>query len=163
WHATGETLTAEDLAAISSHGAILPGAGGDPRVPSGVPERGVLLKLRLALDHYANLRPSRLYPGVPSPLADPGELPSAVVQEGAAEVGVNTAFGVERVVRDAFARAQARPRKKLTLVHKHNVLVHAGHLWRRTVDAVSAEFPEVAVDYLHVDAATIFLATDPSR
>ena len=76
---------------------------------------------------------------------------------------MNTAFGVERVVRDAFARAQARPRKKLTLVHKHNVLVHAGHLWRRTVDAVAAEFPEITVDYLHVDAATIFLATDPSR
>src|SRR5699024_5555724 len=83
--------------------------------------------------------------------------------EVATEVSVNTAFGVERVVRDAFARAQARPRKKLTLVHKHNVLVNAGHLWRRTVDAVSAEYPEVTVDYLHVDAATIFMATDPSR
>ncbi|HLS63871.1 MAG TPA: 3-isopropylmalate dehydrogenase [Ruania sp.] len=183
WHATGETLTDEDLAAISSHDAILLGAVGDPSVPSGVLERGLLLKLRFALDHYVNLRPSRLYTGVPSPLADPGEVDFVVVREGtegpyvgnggalrvgtpqeiATEVSVNTAFGVERVVRDAFARAQARPRKKLTLVHKHNVLVHAGHLWRRTVDAVSAEFPEVAVDYLHVDAATIFLATDPSR
>ena len=84
-------------------------------------------------------------------------------QEMATEVSVNTAFGVERVVRDAFARAQARPRRKLTLVHKNNVLVHAGHLWSRTVDAVAAEFPDVAVDYLHVDAATIFLVTDPSR
>ena len=84
-------------------------------------------------------------------------------QEMATEVSINTAFGVERVVRDAFARAQARPRRKLTLVHKNNVLVHAGHLWTRTVDAVAAEFPDVAVDYLHVDAATIFLVTDPSR
>lgn len=183
WHATGETLTEADLAAISTHDAILLGAVGDPTVPSGVLERGLLLKLRFALDHYVNLRPSRLYPGVASPLADPGEVDFVVVREGtegpyvgnggalrvgtpqeiATEVSVNTAFGVERVVRDAFARAQARPRKKLTLVHKHNVLVHAGHLWRRTVDAVAAEFPEITVDYLHVDAATIFLATDPSR
>ena len=183
WHATGETLTEEDLTAISTHDAILLGAVGDPTVPSGVLERGLLLKLRFSLDHYVNLRPSRLYPGVPSPLADPGEVDFVVVREGtegpyvgnggalrvgtpqeiATEVSVNTAFGVERVVRDAFARAQARPRKKLTLVHKHNVLVHAGHLWRRTVDAVAAEFPEITVDYLHVDAATIFLATDPSR
>src|SRR5699024_61572 len=92
-----------------------------------------------------------------------GALRVATPQEIATEVSVNTAFGVERVVRDAFARAQARPRKKLTLVHKHNVLVHAGHLWRRTVDAVSAEYREIAVDYLHVDAATIFLPTGPSR
>lgn len=66
-------------------------------------------------------------------------------------------------MRDAFKRAQARPRKKLTLVHKNNVLVHAGHLWARTVAAVATEFPDVAVDYLHVDAATIFLVTDPAR
>lgn len=183
WHRTGETLTDADLAAIREHDAILLGAIGDPTVPSGVLERGLLLKLRFALDHYVNLRPSRLYPGVPTPLANPGDVDFVVVREGtegpyvgnggairvgtphevANEVSVNTAFGVERVVRDAFARAQARPRKKLTLVHKHNVLVHAGHLWRRTVEAVGAEFPEVTVDYLHVDAATIFLVTDPAR
>src|SRR5690625_721880 len=183
WHATGDTLTDEDLAAISEHDAILLGAVGDPSVPSGVLERGLLLKLRFALEHYVNLRPSRLLPGIASPLADPGEIDFVVVREGtegpyvgnggamrvgtphevATEVSVNTAFGVERVVRDAFARAQARPRKKLTLVHKHNVLVHAGRLWRRTVEKVGAQYPEVAVDYLHVDAATIFMATDPSR
>ncbi|MBD7981134.1 3-isopropylmalate dehydrogenase [Oerskovia merdavium] len=183
WHATGETLTDEDLAAIRTHDAILLGAIGDPTVPSGVLERGLLLKLRFALDHYVNLRPGKLYPGVKSPLAEPGEIDFVVVREGtegpyvgnggalrvgtpheiATEVSVNTAFGVERVVRDAFARAQARPRKHLTLVHKHNVLVHAGHLWRRTVEAVNAEFPDVTTDYLHVDAATIFLTTNPSR
>ncbi|UFU07743.1 3-isopropylmalate dehydrogenase [Ruania halotolerans] len=183
WHATGETLTDDDLAAISSHDAILLGAVGDPTVPSGVLERGLLLKLRFALDHYVNLRPSRLFPGVPGPLANPGAVDFVVVREGtegpyvgnggalrvgtpheiATEVSVNTAHGVERVVRDAFARAQARPRKKLTLVHKHNVLVHAGHLWRRTVDAVAPEFADVTVDYLHVDAATIFMTTDPAR
>ncbi|ADG74071.1 3-isopropylmalate dehydrogenase [Cellulomonas flavigena DSM 20109] len=183
WHTTGQTLTDEDLAAIRTHHAILLGAIGDPTVPSGVLERGLLLKLRFALDHYVNLRPGKLFPGVRSPLANPGDVDFVVVREGtegpyvgnggairvgtpaevANEVSVNTAFGVERVVRDAFARAAARPRKKLTLVHKHNVLVHAGHLWRRTVEAVNAEFPDVTVDYLHVDAATIFLVTDPAR
>ena len=183
WHATGETLTDTDLQRIREHDAILLGAIGDPTVPSGVLERGLLLKLRFALDHYVNLRPGKLYDGVTSPLANPGDVDFVVVREGtegpyvgnggsvrtgtpheiATEVSVNTAFGVERVVRDAFARAQARPRKHLTLVHKHNVLVHAGHLWRRTVEAVNAEFPDVTTDYLHVDAATIFLTTNPSR
>ncbi|EYR64984.1 3-isopropylmalate dehydrogenase [Actinotalea ferrariae CF5-4] len=183
WHATGETLTDEDLATIRRHDAILLGAIGDPGVPSGVLERGLLLRLRFELDHYVNLRPGRLYPGVRSPLAEPGEIDFVVVREGtegpyvgnggairvgtphevANEVSVNTAFGVERVVRDAFARAQARPRKHLTLVHKHNVLVHAGHLWRRTVERVNADFPDVTTDYLHVDAATIFMTTNPSR
>jgi 3-isopropylmalate dehydrogenase len=187
WHAAGETLPDSVLEEIRGHDAILLGAVGDPSVPSGVLERGLLLRLRFELDHYVNLRPSRLYPGVLSPLADgvtgAGDIDFVVVREGtegpyvgnggairvgtphemATEVSVNTAFGVERVVRDAFARAQARPRHELTLVHKNNVLVHAGHLWTRTVDAVAAEFPDVAVDYLHVDAATIFLVTDPAR
>jgi 3-isopropylmalate dehydrogenase len=83
--------------------------------------------------------------------------------EIATEVSINTRYGVERVVRDAFARARARERKHLTLVHKHNVLVNAGDLWRRTVDEVGAEFPDVATAYQHVDAATIFLVTDPGR
>ena len=183
WHATGETLPDSVLAELRQHDAILLGAVGDPSVPSGVLERGLLLRLRFELDHYVNLRPGRLYPGVASPLADPGEVDFVVVREGtegpytgnggalrvgtphevATEVSVNTAFGVERVVRDAFARADARPRRHLTLVHKHNVLSHAGHLWRRTVEAVGREFPDVTTDYLHVDAATIFLVTDPAR
>ncbi len=183
WHATGECLPDSVLDEIRGHDAILLGAIGDPDVPSGVLERGLLLRLRFEFDQYVNLRPSRLFPGVRSPLAEPGEIDFVVVREGtegpytgnggalrvgtpheiATEVSVNTAFGVERVVRDAFARAENRPRKKLTLVHKHNVLTHAGHLWRRTVDLVGAEHPAVAVDYLHVDAATIFLVTDPSR
>ncbi len=183
WHATGEALTDADLDQIKTHDAILLGAIGDPSVPSGVLERGLLLKLRFALDHYVNLRPGKLFPGVVSPLAHPGNIDFVVVREGtegpyvgnggairvgtphevANEVSVNTAFGVERVVRDAFARAQVRPRQHLTLVHKHNVLVHAGHLWRRTVEAVNADFPDVTTDYLHVDAAAIFMTTNPSR
>ena len=187
WHATGETLPDSVLTEIRQHDVILLGAVGDPGVPSGVLERGLLLRLRFELDHYVNLRPARLYPGVISPLAPhvlgDRELDFVVVREGtegpyvgnggavrtgtpheiATEVSINTAYGVERVVRDAFRRAAARPRRKLTLLHKHNVLTHAGHLWRRTVEQVNADFPEVTSDYLHVDAATIFLVQDPTR
>ncbi|MEU1629744.1 3-isopropylmalate dehydrogenase [Streptomyces sp. NPDC020096] len=192
WHETGETLTDADLAQLKEHDAILLGAIGDPSVPSGVLERGFLLKLRFAFDHHVNLRPGKLLPGVKSPLAgfesdsaSPArrEIDFVVVREGtegpyvgnggvlrggtphevATEVSLNTAFGIERVVRDAYARAQARPRKKLTLVHKNNVLVHAGHLWKNIFDKVGQEFPEVTTDYLHVDAATIFFVTQPER
>ncbi len=187
WHATGEVLPGSVLEEIRGHDAILLGAVGDPGVPSGVLERGLLLKLRFAFDQYVNLRPVRLYPGVLSPLAlervAPNGIDFVVVREGtegpyvgnggalrvgspaeiATEVSINTRYGVERVVRDAFARARARERKHLTLVHKHNVLVNAGDLWRRTVDEVGAEFPDVATAYQHVDAATIFLVTDPGR
>ena len=187
WLETGETLPEETLTALRSHDAILFGAvgaaPGDTRIPSGLIEREMLLKLRFSLDHFVNLRPSKLYPGVPSPLANPGEIDFIVVREGtegpyvgnggvlragtpheiATEVSINTAHGVERVVRDAFRRANDRPRKHLTLVHKHNVLVFAGHLWRRAVEAIAPEFPEVTHDYLHVDAATIFMTTNPSR
>jgi 3-isopropylmalate dehydrogenase len=187
WLATGETLPDSTIEALRGHDAILFGAvgaaPGDTAIPSGLIEREMLLKLRFALDHYVNLRPSFLYDGVASPLADPGAIDFIVVREGtegpyvgnggalrkgtpheiATEVSVNTAYGVERVVRDGFRRASERPRKKLTYVHKHNVLVHAGHLWKRTVEVVAVEFPDVSVDYLHVDAAMIFLVTDPAR
>ncbi len=185
--ATGEVLPDSVLAEIRGQDAILLGAvggkPGDPRLPAGILERGLLLRLRFELDHYVNLRPSRIFPGVVSPLSDPGEVDFVVVREGtegpytgnggalrvgtpaevATEVSVNTAYGVERVVRDAFARAMRRPRRKLTLVHKTNVLVHAGAVWSRLVNEVAAEFPEVTVDYLHIDAATIFMTTDPAR
>src|SRR6476646_1860685 len=174
---TGEVLPDSVLDEIRGHDAILLGAvggkPGDPRLPAGILERGLLLRLRFELDHYVNLRPSRIYPGVASPLADPGDVDFVVVREGtegpytgnggavrvgtphevATEVSVNTAFGVERVVRDAFARAARRPRKKLTLVHKTNVLVNAGAVWSRLVGEVAREYPEVPVDYLHIDEA----------
>jgi len=182
WHATGETLPDGVLEELRGHDAILLGAVGDPSVPSGVLERGLLLRLRFALDHHVNLRPAKLYPGVTSPLSatvidfvvvrEGTEGPyvgnGGVVREGgpheiATEVSINTAYGVERVVRDAFGRAAARPRKHLTLVHKTNVLVHAGALWARTVAQVGEEFPDVTTDYLHVDAASIFMVTQPER
>ena len=185
--ATGEVLPDSVLSEIREHDAILLGAVGgrpnDPNLPPGILERGLLLTLRFELDHYVNLRPSRLFPGVSGPLADPGEVDFVVVREGtegpytgnggalrtgtraevATEVSVNTAYGVERVVRDAFARAQQRERRHLTLVHKTNVLVHAGSLWWRTFEQVAAEFPEVSTDYMHVDAAMIHLSVNPSR
>jgi 3-isopropylmalate dehydrogenase len=151
-------------------------------VPSGVLERGLLLRLRFELDHHINLRPARLYPGVTSPLAGDPDIDFVVVREGtegpytgtggairvgtpnevATEVSLNTAFGVRRVVRDAFERARLR-RKHLTLVHKNNVLIFAGSLWWRTVQEMAADYPDVEVAYQHVDAATIHMVTDPGR
>jgi 3-isopropylmalate dehydrogenase len=185
WHRTGETLPDAVLEEIRGHDAILLGAVGDPSVPSGVLERGLLLRLRFALDHYVNLRPVRLYPGVAVPLANarPESVDMVVVREGtegpytgaggvmrkgtpgevATQESINTAFGVERVARYAFNRAMARPRRKLTLVHKTNVLTYAGDLWQRTVDGLAKEFAEVSVDYCHVDAASMFFVSQPER
>jgi len=183
---TGDILTDEALDALARHDALLLGAvGGDPtdeRLAGGIIERGLLLKLRFAFDHYVNLRPTRLVPGLSSPLADPGDVDFVVVREGtegpyagnggvlrrgtpaevATEVSVNTRFGVERVVRYAFELARSR-RRKLTLVHKTNVLGFSGSLWSRTVNEVAREFSDVSVDYLHVDATMIFLVNDPAR
>ena len=183
WHSTGELLPESVLSELAEHDAILLGAVGDPSVPSGILERGLLLRLRFEFDHHVNLRPARLYPGVRSPLASPPEIDMVVVREGtegpyagtgghlrkdtqheiATEVSVNTAFGVERVIRDAFARAAGRPRKHLTLVHKTNVMAYAGGLWSRIMEEVSLEYPDVGVSYQHVDATTIHLVTDPAR
>ena len=182
YHATGETLPDGVVDELRGHDAILLGAIGDPSVPSGVLERGLLLTLRFALDHHVNLRPSRLHAGVSSPLTGDPKIDFVVVREGtegpytgnggairvgtphevATEVSLNTAFGVERVVRDAFARASTR-RKHLTLVHKTNVLAFAGKLWSRIVAEVGKEFPDVEVAYQHIDAATIHMVTDPGR
>ncbi len=185
WHRTGEALPDSVLAEISTQDAILLGAVGDPTVPSGVLERGLLLRLRFELDHYVNLRPVRLYPGVATPLADvrPEAVNMLVVREGtegpyagaggvlrkgtpaevATQESLNTAFGVARVVRYAFERAAERPRQQLTLVHKTNVLAYAGDLWQRTVDAMAKDFSAIAVDYCHVDAASMFFVTQPER
>ena len=182
YHATGEVLPEGVIDELRGYDAILLGAIGDPSVPSGVLERGLLLKIRFALDHHVNLRPSRLYDGVSSPLAGNPEIDFVVVREGtegpytgtggsirtgtphevATEVSLNTAFGIERVVRDAFARA-AKRRRHVTLVHKTNVLTFAGNLWSRIVAEVGREYPDVEVAYQHIDAATIHMVTDPGR
>lgn len=184
YNATGELLTDEVIEQLRESDAILLGAIGDPSVAPGILERGVLLPLRFVMDHHVNLRPVKLYPGVSGPLAGkgPSEIDFVVCREGtegpyvgaggvlrkdtpqevAVEESLNTAFGVERIVRDAFNRAMKR-RKHVTLVHKTNVLVNAGSLWKRTFDRVAREFPEVEVDYQHVDAAAMFFITNPER
>ncbi|WP_406674187.1 3-isopropylmalate dehydrogenase [Nonomuraea sp. N2-4H] len=185
YHRTGETLPDSVLQELRGYDAILLGAVGDPSVPPGILERDLLLRLRFEFDHYVNLRPVKLFPGVRTPLADtpPENIDMIVVREGteglyagtggamrrgtpheiATQESLNTAYGVERVVRYAFDKAQSRPRKKLTLVHKTNVLTYAGDLWQRTVNRVAAEYPEVSVDYSHIDAASMFFVTQPER
>jgi len=183
WHKTGETLPDSVMAELAKADVILLGAVGDPTVPSGVLERGLLLKLRFAFEHYINLRPAKLFPGVTSPITNNKGIDFVVVREGteglyvgagsikdegtnkelAIEESINTYKGVERVIRDAFNRAKSRPRKKLTLVHKNNVLIRAGGLWSRVFKEVANDFPEVTTDYLHVDAASMFFVTNPER
>jgi 3-isopropylmalate dehydrogenase len=184
YHRTGETLPEGMVAELRGYDAILLGAIGDPSVPPGVLERGLLLALRFAMDHHLNLRPVKLHPGVVGPIAGkgPAEIDFVVCREGtegpyagaggvlrvgtpheiATEESLNTAYGVERIVRDAFLRARRR-RGKVTLVHKTNVLVHAGALWQRVFSEVAAEFPDIATDYCHVDAASMFFLTNPER
>ena len=183
WHKTGETLPDSVMTELAKSDVILLGAVGDPTVPSGVLERGLLLKLRFAFEHYINLRPAKLFPGVISPITNNKGIDFVVVREGteglyvgagsikdegtnkelAIEESINTYKGVERVIRDAFNRAKLRPRKKLTLVHKNNVLTRAGGLWTRVFNDVAKDFPEVTTDYLHVDAASMFFVTNPER
>ena len=182
YNATGELLPDSVVEELRTYDALLLGAIGDPSVPSGVLERGVLLPLRFVMDHHVNLRPVKLYPGVVGPLAGGKTIDFVVCREGtegpyvgaggvlrkgtpqeiATEESLNTAFGVERIVRDAFDRATRR-RKHVTLVHKTNVLVNSGSLWKRTFDRVAAEYPDIATDYQHVDAAAMFFITNPDR
>jgi 3-isopropylmalate dehydrogenase len=183
WHRTGEALPDAVMAELAKSDVILLGAVGDPTVPSGILERGLLLKLRFAFDHYVNLRPALLRPGVTGPLATKAPIDFIVIREGtegpysgaggalaigtaneiATEESLNTRRGAERVIRDAFVRAEKRDRKKLTLVHKNNVLVHSGSLWTRTFEEVAKEYPTVTTDYLHVDAAAMFFVNSPER
>ncbi len=180
---TGEVITEDELSRLQTHQAILLGAVGDPRVAPGILERGLLLKIRFAFDHFVNLRPSKLYPGVKTVLSGEPKIDFVVVREGteglyvgnggavrvgteqelANEISVNTAHGVRRVVEYAFELASGRDRKHLTLVHKTNVLVHAGKLWARMVQETAAKYPSVKHDYMHIDAATIHMVNSPER
>ena len=184
WHRSGEILPDTVLSELAGHDAILLGAVGDPSVPSAVLERGLLLRLRFEFDQYVNLRPVRRYPGVTSPLSGlrADAIDMLVVREGtegpyieaggvmrkgtpgevATQESINTAFGVERVTRYALQRAAER-RKKLTLVHKTNVLAYAGDLWRRTLDGLAAEYPDVTAEYCHMDAASMYFVTAPQQ
>ena len=181
---TGEVLPASVQDELDGHDAILLGAVGTPDVPPGVLERGLLLKLRFDFDQYINLRPVKLYDGVPTPIADltpdrcdmlvirentegmytgvGGEFKKGTADEIAVQESVNTRLGVERAVRYAFEQAAQR-RHHLTLCHKTNVLTFAGDLWQRTVDEVAADHPDVETAYVHVDAACLYLVNSPER
>jgi 3-isopropylmalate dehydrogenase len=185
WNRTGEVLPDSVLTEIAGHDAILLGAVGDPSVPSGILERGLLLRLRFEFDQYVNLRPVRLYPGVASPVVGvrSESVDMLIVREGtegpyidaggimrkgtpaevATQESINTAFGVGRVARYALQRAAERPRRRLTLVHKTNVLAYAGDLWRRTVTEAAADYPRVSAEYCHMDAAAVYFLTQPER
>jgi 3-isopropylmalate dehydrogenase len=183
---TGEVLPQEELAGLRASDAILLGAVGDPRVKPGIVERDLLLRIRFELDQYVNLRPVIRYPGVKTLLPSQSEddVNFVVVRENseglytgaggfhrrgtphevAVQESVNTRHGVERIVRYAFEYSM-RPerRRKVTLVHKTNVLTYAGDLYQRVVDEVAREFPVVDTDYVHVDAACIYFLDQPSR
>jgi 3-isopropylmalate dehydrogenase len=171
----GEILSDETLEELRGFDAILLGAVGTPEVPPGVIERGLLLKMRFALDLYVNQRPFVaagpsghdfvvIRENTEGPyVGEGGVLRRGTPHEVATQGSVNTRMGVERCVRYAFELAAGRARKHLTLVHKTNVLTFAGDLWQRTFDEVGAEFPDVATAYNHVDAATIYFVQDPQR
>ncbi|MGH2658666.1 MAG: 3-isopropylmalate dehydrogenase [Actinomycetota bacterium] len=183
---TGEVLPDEELARLKELDAIFLGAIGHPEVRPGILERDLLLRIRFALDQYVNLRPVIRYPGVKTliPSHTEDDVNFVVVRENseglyggaggfhrkgtphevAVQESINTRHGVERIVRYAFALA-ARPdrRRKVTLVHKTNVLTYAGDLYQRVVDEVAEEYPDVETDYVHVDAACIFFLAEPSR
>ena len=182
---TGEVLPDSVLAELAQQDAILLGAVGSPEVASGVLERGLLLRLRFEFDQYVNLRPLRLFPGVQPPMVGMrseavdilvvregtegpyieagGFMRRGTPQEVATQESINTAFGVSRVARYALARAAERPHRKLTLVHKSNVLAYAGDLWRRTVTQEAAGYPGVSAEYCHMDSAAVYLLTQPER
>src|SRR5690606_37653772 len=167
----GEILSDDTLEALRAYDAILLGAVGTPDVPPGVIERGLLLKMRFALDLYVNQRPFvGTAPGHTDPhdfivirentegpyVGEGGVLRKGTPHEVATQGSVNTRHGVERCIRYAFELAATRERKHVTLVHKTNVLTFAGDLWQRAFDAVAAEFPGIGTAYNHVDAATIY-------
>jgi 3-isopropylmalate dehydrogenase len=183
---TGETLPDSVLEDMRHLDAVLLGAVGDPRVPPGVLERDLLLRLRFELDLYVNLRPVKLPDGVPTPLANKttADIDMIVVRENseglysgaggvqargtarevATQESINTRAGVDRVLEFAFDLAERRPRKKITLVHKTNVLTHAGALYMRAFEEMGeSNFPEIARDYVHVDAACLYFVTQPER
>src|SRR5947209_5889523 len=185
---TGITLPDAALKELAAHDAILFGAvGADPRgnarIPQGLIETDILLKMRFELDQYVNLRPTRLLPGVPTPLAkvQPGDIDMIIVRENteglycqnggflykntphevANQIEVTTRRGVERAIRYAFQYAKDQGRKKVTLVAKTNVLRFAHNLWLRAFEDVKNDYPQIATDYHHVDACTMYMVTKP--
>ena len=180
---TGETLPDSAITELRKMDVIYLGAIGHPDVKPGILEKGILLKLRFALDQYINLRPVKLYPGVWTPLKDKGPedidfvvvrenteglytgsggfLKKATPQEIAIQESINTRFGVERCIRFAFEYAKAKGRKKVTLCGKTNVLTYAWDLWQRAFDEIAKEYSKIETDYAHVDATCMWMVKNP--
>ena len=181
---TGEALPDSMLEELRAFDAIYFGAIGRPDIPPGIMGPKFLFKVRWGFQQFANVRPVKLYPGVVSPIRDltpescdfvvirenteglyagtGGTMRSGTAQEIATQESINTRFGVERVLRYAFDAARAR-KGRLTLIHKANVLVHAGGLWTRTFAELGEQYPDVERDYVHVDAACLYFVTQPER
>ena len=181
---TGEILSDETIEELRKFDAIYLGAIGHPDVKAGILEKGILLKLRFALDQYVNLRPVKLYVGVDTPLKDkkPEDIDFVVVRENseglyagaggflkrgtadeiATQESINTRKGVERCVRFAFEYCRKRNKaKKLTLCGKTNVLTYAFDLWERTFYEVAEEYPDIKTEYAHVDATCMWMIKNP--
>jgi len=181
---TGKTLEDSDIALLKEYSAIFLGAIGHPDVLPGILETGILLKLRFSLDQYINLRPVKLYNAAFCPLKDkkPEDIDFVVVRENseglykgmgefrnkgskdevATQISYNTRHGVERCIRYAFEYTRKRnKRKKLTLCGKTNVLTYAWDLWQRVFNEVATEYPDIATDYAHVDATTMWFVKNP--
>jgi 3-isopropylmalate dehydrogenase len=181
---TGETLPDAAIEELRGYKAIFLGAIGHPGVKPGILEKGILLKLRFALDQYINLRPVVLYPGVDCPLKDkgPADIDFVVVRENteglyagaggnlkfgtpdevAVQESINTRKGVERCLRFAFEYCRKRNRaKKLTLCGKTNVLTYAFDLWERAFNELGPQYPDIKRDYAHVDAICMWMVKNP--
>jgi len=181
---TGKTLEEQDIEEVKKYCAIYLGAIGHPEIKPGILETGILLKLRFSLDQYINLRPVKLYNPDFCPLKDkkPEDIDFVVVRENseglykgmgefkdkgtkdevAIQLSYNTRKGVERCIRYAFEYCRKRnQKKKLTLCGKTNVLTYAWDLWQRTFDEVAKEYPDIATDYAHVDATTMWFLKNP--
>jgi 3-isopropylmalate dehydrogenase len=182
---TGTVLTDDEVNDLKNYDAILLGAVGHPDVPPGVLEKGILLKLRFELDQYINLRPVKLYEGIDTPLAGKtaddidficvrentedlycglgGIMRKGTAQEVANQTMVATRFGVERCIKYAFEVALSRKRRKLTLVHKTNVLTFAGDTWLRAFNEIAEQYSDVETGYHHVDACCMYMVADPGQ
>jgi 3-isopropylmalate dehydrogenase len=177
-------ISDEEIAQLKSYDAIYLGAVGHPKVAPGILEKGLLLRLRFALDQYINLRPVKLYPGVPTPLANktPDDIDFVVVRENtegiytgmggvqykgtpnevSTQVNCTTRFGAERAIRYAFELTRRRNKRKfLVLVHKTNVLTYVGQTWFGAFQDVAKEYPDVKTDYNHVDACCMWFVKNP--
>jgi len=177
-------IHAEEIAELKAFDAIYLGAVGHPKIAPGILEKGLLLQLRFELDQYINLRPVKLYPGVPTPLAGKGpeDIDFVVVrentegiytgmggiqyvgtpQEVGTQINCTTRFGAERAIRYAFELTRRRNRRKfLVLVHKTNVLTYVGGIWFRAFQDVAREYPDVKTDYNHVDACCMWFVKNP--